>query len=770
MPPSFNQTDCGVAAATKNNRPRSVFRGLFIPLFSVERYADIVLPLFQPLYTFAVPDGEELSVGDAVAVQFGPRGLHTGIVWRLHDRCPDVKRVKAVGRRLYDRPLLTSVQMRFWEWIADYYMCTLGEIMRMALPSMTKPKGGDETEFRQEEFRPRTESFVIPGAMPDAETSARIERRAPKQHALLQALSSAGELRRSECDAAALAALRRKGFVNIEERVVETGATSGADFVLPELTAAQGAALNEIDALFATKPTVLLRGVTGSGKTEIYMHMAARELAAGHDVLCLVPEIAMSSQLVGRFESVFGDRVLPYHSKLADRRRTETYMRLSRSEGGNLIIGTRSALFMPFRRLGLVVVDEEHDPSYKQTEPAPRYHARDAAIMLASMHGARTLLGSATPSLESYAHAVTGKFGLVSLTERYGGAQPPSVIISDTLRAVKRGERHAHFNNILLEKIGERLDCGEQVLLFQNRRGYSPYVSCTQCGWTARCPNCNVTLTLHSGGRLVCHYCGHTEPMPRRCPSCVTAEVQTMGFGTEKVEEEIASLFPSARVVRLDRDAMPSESACNRIVGAFERGEYDIMVGTQVITKGFDFSHVTLVGVLNADNLLNAPDFRASERAFQTMMQFAGRGGRRDVRGEVVIQTSEPDNPVLRWVMNADYDGMARALLAERSRFFYPPYARLVTVTLRHRDAGVLGRAATEMADMLRRRFSNRVFGPNTPPVDRIRNEVIAEILLKIESGAPMSRARMLLREVLDEISRRGECKYLTVICNVDAS
>ena len=308
------------------------------------------------------------------------------------------------------------------------------------------------------------------------------------------------------------------------------------------------------------------------------------------------------------------------------------------------------------------------------------------------------------------------------------------------------------------------------MLLFQNRRGYSPYVSCTQCGWTARCPNCNVTLTLHSGGRLVCHYCGHTEPMPRRCPSCVTAEVQTMGFGTEKVEEEIASPFPSARVVRLDRDAMPSESACNRIVGAFERGEYDIMVGTQVITKGFDFSHVTLVGVLNADNLLNAPDFRASERAFQTMMQFAGRGGRRDVRGEVVIQTSEPDNPVLRWVMNADYDGMARALLAERSRFFYPPYARLVTVTMRHRDAGVLGRAAAEMADMLRRRFSNRVFGPNTPPVDRIRNEVIAEILLKIESGAPMSRARMLLREVLDEISRREGYKYLTVICNVDAS
>ena len=500
------------------------------------------------------------------------------------------------------------------------------------------------------------------------------------------------------------------------------------------------------------------------------MHLAARELVAGRDVLYLVPEIAMSSQLVSRVEEVFGERVFPYHSKLSDRRRTETYMRMGRSEGGSLVIGTRSALFLPFAHLGLVVVDEEHDSSYKQAEPAPRYHARDAAIMLSSLHRGHTLLGSATPSLESYAHASTGKFGLVSLTERYGGAQPPSIIVSDTLRAVKRGERHAHFNRVLLDKIGERLDCGEQVLLFQNRRGYSPYVSCTQCGWTARCPHCNVALTLHSGGRLVCHYCGHAEPMPRRCPSCRTAEVQPMGFGTEKVEQEIASLFPSARVVRLDRDAMPSESACNRIVGAFERGEYDIMVGTQIITKGFDFSRVTLVGVLNADNLLNAPDFRASERAFQTMMQFAGRGGRRDVRGEVVIQTSEPENPVLRWVVSGDYESMARSQLAERRTFFYPPYARLVVLTLRHGETEVLRRAATELADLLRRRFSNRVFGPNTPPVDRVRNESIAEILLKIESGASMSRARELLRAALDSMMCRPEYRKLTVICNVDAS
>lgn len=759
-----------MAAGAKNRDAAKRFSRIIHTFVFVERYADIVLPLFQPLYTFAVPDGAGLGEGDAVAVQFGAKAVYTGIVWRLHDRRPDVKRVKSVGRRLYDRPLLTPLQMRFWEWIADYYMCTLGEVMRMALPAMAKPRGGDEEEFMRDEFRPRTVGFVVAACTPDADTMARLERRAPKQYGLLRSLAERGELRRSECDAAALAALRRKGFVAVEEREADGPAVSDSAFVLPELTPAQTAAFESISEQFAGRHTVLLRGVTGSGKTEIYMHLAARELAAGRDVLYLVPEIAMSSQLVSRVEEVFGERVFPYHSKLSDRRRTETYMRMGRSEGGSLVIGTRSALFLPFAHLGLVVVDEEHDLSYKQTEPAPRYHARDAAIMLSSLHRGHTLLGSATPSLESYAHASTGKFGLVSLTGRYGGALPPSIIVSDTLRAVKRGERHAHFNRVLLDKIGERLDCGEQVLLFQNRRGYSPYVSCTQCGWTARCPHCNVALTLHSGGRLVCHYCGHAEPMPRRCPSCRTAEVQPMGFGTEKVEQEIASLFPSARVVRLDRDAMPSESACNRIVGAFERGEYDIMVGTQIITKGFDFSRVTLVGVLNADNLLNAPDFRASERAFQTMMQFAGRGGRRDVRGEVVIQTSEPENPVLRWVVSGDYESMARSQLAERRTFFYPPYARLVVLTLRHGEAEVLRRAATELADLLRRRFSNRVFGPNTPPVDRVRNESIAEILLKIESGASMSRARELLRAALDSMMCRPEYRKLTVICNVDAS
>jgi primosomal protein N' (replication factor Y) len=390
--------------------------------------------------------------------------------------------------------------------------------------------------------------------------------------------------------------------------------------------------------------------------------------------------------------------------------------------------------------------------------------------MLAHLHKAKVLLGSATPSIESYVRAATGKYREVVLAERYGGAQLPDIVISDTIRAAKRGERKSHFNKILLDKIEERLQRGEQVLLFQNRRGVSPFISCGDCGWTARCPHCNVSLTIHGGGKLVCHYCGFAIPQPHRCPACKTAELQPMGFGTEKIEQEIAALFPEARVARLDRDTLTSESACNRIVEAFERGETDILVGTQIITKGFDFSRVTLVGVLNADNLLNAPDYRASERAFQTIMQFAGRGGRGEQRGEVVIQTAEPEHPILLQVARGDYESMAHEQSAERKTFFYPPYSRLVGITMRYRDAATLHRAAAELADGLRSRFSRRVLGPTIPPVDRVRGEHIVDIMLKIESGASFTRARGILRDVLKEVMQRREYRNIVTICNVDAS
>lgn len=750
----------------------------------MERYADIVLPLAQPAYTFAVADGLDVEEGQAVAVQFGPRRIYTGIVWRLHHRRPDFPRIKTVSRTLYDRPLLDTQQRALWEWMADYYMCTLGEVMRFALPQTIKPSGNSEQEFAEREYRPRTETYVSLGKeLHDEarfhETMERLTRRAPRQYAALLEIASAeggetistGEVPRRllTADAATLAALQKKGFVTLvrRERSTERGLTR---FQLPTLTSAQQHCLETIRSHFeAGRRTVLLHGITGSGKTELYVHLIAEALAGGGDVLLLVPEIAITAQLIARLERIFGSRVTAYHSKLTLARRTDAYLRLVRSEGGELVVGARSALFLPLRHLQLVVVDEEHDTGYKQNDAQPRYNARDVAVVMARLQEARTVLGSATPSLESYANALGGKYGLATLAERYGDARPPQIIVSDTLRAVKRNERKTHFNRLLLDKIGEALARGEQAMLFQNRRGFAPYVECRACGWTARCPSCNVTLTYHKrDGRLQCHYCGHTEAVPARCPACKAGEVTPAGFGTEKVEEELARLLPAARIERLDRDTATSERAYNEIIARFESGQSDILVGTQMITKGFDFARLSLVGILNADNLLFNPDFRAAERAFQLMMQVAGRAGRRDAAGEVVIQTTEPEHPVIRQVAAGDYEAMARTQLAERRAFGYPPYARLIRLTLRQRDRDLLYRASAALAVALRGRFGRRAMGPVAPPVDRIREEYITEFLLKIESGASAARARKILREVLQQTLGTKEFKPITLSCDVD--
>ncbi len=747
-------------------------------------YADIVLPLAQPAYTFAVPEGMEVREGQAVAVQFGPRKFYTGIVWRLHDRRPDFPRIKSIQRILYDTPLLSEAQRALWEWIASYYLCSPGEVMRVALPSLMKPSGDTEEAFSGEEFRPRTECYVsLARELHDEETfhttCERLERRAPKQYEALLEIASAGDgtriatgeiaRRLLRADYGVLRTLERKGLIvtTEHERTVEYG---GPIFRLPDLTPHQRQALDALHESFASgKSTALLQGITGSGKTELYIHLIAETLSRGGDVLLLVPEIALTAQLIERMERIFGSRVTAYHSKLTNRRRTETYLRLSRSSGGEFVVGVRSSIFLPLKHLQLVVVDEEHDASYKQADPAPRYNARDCAVVLARLTGGRTLLGSATPSLETWSNAASGKYGRAELNERYGAARPPQVYISDTLRAARRGERYAHFNKLLLDKIGETLRRGEQVMLFQNRRGFSPYVECTECGWTARCPNCNVTLTYHkSGQKLVCHYCGHTEDVPAKCPSCRVTDVVPMGFGTEKIEEEIARIFPEARVARLDRDSVTSETAFQAIIAEFEARKTDILVGTQMITKGFDFAGVSLVGILNADNLLNSPDFRAAERAFQLMMQVSGRAGRRDDGGEVVIQTGEPGHPVIRQVATGDYEGMVRMQLAERQMFFYPPYARLTSLTLRHRDPATLRNGILELASRLRARFGRRVLGPMTPPVDRIRGEYLAGLLLKVENGASSARARELLQSELKAFSENPAWKAITVVVDVD--
>ncbi|MDE6069702.1 MAG: primosomal protein N', partial [Alistipes sp.] len=509
----------------------------------MERFADIVLPLAQPAYTFAVPEGIEVEAGSAVVVQFGPRRFYVGIVWRVHDRRPDFKRIKPIGRVLYERPLLSAAQRALWEWIASYYMCSLGEVMRAALPALMKPSADSAELLADGEFRPRTERYVaLAPALHDEErlheTFEKLERRAPKQYeALLEVASAGGDAseegvsgavftgevprRLLRADSSILQNLARKGYLEIveHERTVER---DGAAFRLPVLSPHQREALDALRRQFAEgKAAALLHGVTSSGKTEVYIHLIAEVLARGGDVLLLVPEIALTAQLIERMERIFGSRVTAYHSRLTDRQRAETYLQLNRSQGGEFVVGVRSSIFLPLSRLQLVIVDEEHDASYKQADPAPRYNARDCAVVMAGVFGGRTLLGSATPSLETWLNARSGKYGSASLTERYGDARMPEIFVSDTLRAARRGERHAHFNKLLLDKIGERLDRGEQAILFQNRRGFSPYVECTECGWTARCPDCNVTLTYHkTGNRLVCHYCGHVEPLPAKCPSC----------------------------------------------------------------------------------------------------------------------------------------------------------------------------------------------------------------------------------------------------------
>lgn len=736
----------------------------------MNRYADILLPLAQPLYTFALPDGVQPPPGSAVAVQFGARSVYTGIVWRVHDNSPKSGRTKSILNVLYARPLLHPVQMKFWEWLADYYMCTLGEVMRMALPSEVKPHSATESEFVA--YSPRCERVLtLNRTALDGNTLSRMRQRSFRRYAVIEALQQAGGslLRRNvDADSAVINALAKAGIIAVTEREVVPDEIKDA-VALPELSEAQRKAEEQIRQGFETHETVLLQGVTSSGKTEIYMHFMAQALSRGEDVLYLVPEISVTAQLVERLRVAFGDRVVPCHSRLTPARRTQAYMRVLNSAGGNLVVGARSALFMPFGHLGLVVVDEEHDGGYKQSEPAPRYNGRDSAVMLAALHGAKSLLGSATPSIESYANALAGKYARVVLDERYGGALPPRIIISDTLRAVKRGERKYRFNKILSDKIAERLSHGEQVILFQNRLGYSPYIECPECGWTARCPHCNVTLAEHRASHtLRCHYCGYSIPLPTRCPACAKADVVPMGFGTERVEDEVSMLFPQARALRLDGETAASAAACNRIISAFARHEADILVGTQIVAKGLDFDRVTLVGILNADNLLNMPDFRAVERAWQLIMQVAGRCGRRNTAGEVVIQTAEPTHPVFGWIADGRYETMAAALLAERQMFSYPPYTRLIRIIVRSSHIDLLISATRALGGRLRARFGSRVFGPAAPVVDRVKGEHIMEILLKIEVAASFARARSILREEIAAVRGDKSLRGVTIICDVD--
>ncbi len=756
-------------------------------------YIDIVLPLALHPLTFAV-NTENLPVpspGMQVIVRLGPRKLYAGIVWRILDNRPDLKNIREIESIVGKTPIVPEYQMKLWAWIAEYYMCTIGEVMKAAIPTRLKPDGFTREALDAAAYTPRSIPVYTFGPAIDSlqklHEAFESLHRATKQHAaMIDFVERAGmddpfrkavPRNRLASEAIILHKLVEKKFLavyteeNLPDGIVTVADTTEtkSNASLPDLSPAQRQALTQISTQFETKEVVLLQGVTGSGKTEIYITLIAQVLFKGQDVLYLVPEIALTAQLIARLRRYFDERVMVYHSRFNDRQRAECYEKLRLGESGRLVVGVRSALFLPLKKLGLTIIDEEHENSFKQTEPPPRYHARDCALVLSKLCGAKTLLGSATPSLETYSNAQSGKYGWVTLSERYGGAVLPQITVVDMLRATRRGERISHFSRALLDKIDNTLNENRQVILFQNRRGFSPFVECGSCGWTAGCPHCNVTLTYHKAAHsLRCHYCGYTTSMPSRCPACGHDDLQPKGFGTEKIEEELQNLFPQARIARLDSDTSRSAGGYRRIVDEFSAGRTDILVGTQLVTKGFDFERVALVGILNADNLLNYPDFRAAERAFQLIMQVAGRAGRRTEPGEVVIQTSQSDHPIIAQSVAADYNAMARAQLAERQAFLYPPYYRLISITLRHRDKALLWRAAGELSRIARPVFGRRLLGPDAPPIDRIREEHIVTFLLKIEREQSFARARRILADMIAQINAQPEFRYVAILPDVD--
>ena len=823
-------------------------------------YADVLLPLpMADAYTYLVPEGMEdkVQVGMRVVVPFGARRYYTGIVCEVHRQAPAAGyRLKSIFVAPDAEPLVQPVQLRFWEWMASYYLCAQGEVYSAAVPSglrpdsetvvslsegyasalslspkeqevidtlytFKKPPTVAELERRSglrnllptltalvaegavhvdEEVKagivPRREVFVRLSSVYPNEDSlqplfAALLRAAAQERLLLHFLDIAKpfspggrqEISRKEllattgASAATLTALIRRGALTLVERTVEPQPLFLDRIMHPvrPLTPAQQVAYEAIRASFTAKPICLLHGAPSSGKTEIFLHLILDTLRAGQQALYLLPEIAVTTQMTERLADVLGPRLLVYHSGLTDRERAEVWRRLQHTEGEPMVVvGVRSSLFLPFTRLGLVVVDEEHEPSYKQSEPAPRYHARNAALMLARMHGAWALLGSATPSLETYYLARTGRYGLITLTERYGAAPEPEIVLVDTkeLRRKRRMKPDALFSPPLREAIDAALADGRQVILFRNRRGYAPVMECRSCGYIPRCNYCDVSLTYHRmHGRLVCHYCGRTWPVPVHCPECGGEEWRTMGYGTEHVEDEIAALYPDVRIGRLDTDAVRTPRAYRRVLNDFEQGYTQMLIGTQMLTKGLDFGRVGVVGVLSADSLMSIPDFRAHERAFQLMMQVSGRAGRRDRRGTVVIQTTHPDHPLLQWVRTFDYVSMATALLSERRRFIYPPYCRLITIVLRHRNEDTALRAAETYAAHLRPILTDGPIGPigpYAPPVARVRSLYIRQILLKVPLTLPAADMRSLILSIHRDILSLPDFPGLRIHYEVD--
>lgn len=755
-------------------------------------YVDVILPLpLEGTFTYSVPEPmvAQVRMGVRVLVPLGRSKTYTAMAMRLHSEKPEFE-TRPIIQVIDAEPVLIERQLRLWQWISTYYMSPIGDVFKAALPAGLKA---------EENYRPKTVRCVTLPANLRSEQSLHmaltILKRALKQHQTFSTyleLSHWNEIdgetppahiAEIACDElqnaanasdAVLRQLIQRNFLELYHREVGRLNTTGEyhpERIQP-LSPAQQAAEDSIQKQFNEKNVVLLHGVTSSGKTEIYIHLIKKALDEGKQVLYLLPEIALTVQMTRRLHNVFGSRLGIYHSKYSDAERVEIWKKQLSSEPYDVILGARSAVFLPFTRLGFVIVDEEHETSFKQQDPAPRYHARSTAIMLARMYeGAKVLLGTATPSMESYHNACTGKYGYVQLTTRYKDVAMPEIRVVDTKDLYHRKMMRGAFSPDLLEAMRTALRNKKQVLLFQNRRGFAPMVECKVCGWVPKCKNCDVSLTYHrSMNLLTCHYCGYTYPVPKQCPNCESTELLGRGYGTEKIEDRVRELFPEARIARMDLDTTRSAGAYGRIIDDFSCGRTDILIGTQMITKGLDFSGVTVVGILNADTMLNYPDFRAYEQAFQMLSQVSGRAGRRDERGLVILQTKSADLPVIQQVVAGDFQTFARDLLEERSMFRYPPFYHLVYVYLRHRNEQLVDSAAIEMASRLRQAFADRVLGPDKPAVARVKTESIRKIVIKLEQGINLPLARQCMAEARTQLLQDKRYAAMTVFFDVDPS
>ena len=753
------------------------------------RYVEVILPLpLDGVFTYSLPDSmtDRLQAGMRVLVPLGRSKHYTGIALRMHDVKPDFE-VKEVIAVMDERPLLLPVQLKLWRWMAEYYMAPLGDVYKAALPAGLKQEDG---------YRPRTETYIglcEPWRNEQAlHVALDMLGRALKQKKVLTEFlhlsrwdslegstptEDVHEVTREELtnvchctDAVVKSLIDRKILYTYQVEVGRLNTSTPAKTTQPKpLSAAQATAYNEMLLQLMAKEVVLLHGVTSSGKTELYIHLIAKTIADGKQVLYLLPEIALTVQMMDRLRSVFGDRLGIYHSKYSDAERAEIWLRQLSDHPYDIILGARSAMFLPFQRLGLVIVDEEHESSYKQQDPAPRYHARSAAIVLAQLCGAKTLLGTATPSAETYYNATTGKYGKVTLATRYSDIRLPEITVVDIKDLKRRKMMTGPFSPQLLAAMRAALSAGKQVILFQNRRGFAPMVECRVCGWVPKCEHCDVSLTYHKNqNRMTCHYCGYTYLVPTRCPNCESTDLKGRGYGTEKIEDQIRDVFPEVEVARMDLDTTRTRNAYERLIGDFAAGRTHVLVGTQMISKGLDFDHVGVVGILDADSMLNYPDFRAYEHAFMMMAQVSGRAGRKGERGQVILQTRNTEARVIGQVVNNDYTGFFDELMEERRLFHYPPYYRLIYIYLRHRREEVVESASIEMGGRLRQWFGERILGPDKPAVARVKSMSVRKIVVKLENGIDHRQARQYLRLAEKQLMENKRYATLQLYFDVD--